>query len=66
MQENWRNKKKEAKERRAQEREAKRMENLGATILAQEKARKQFKAKWTSSACEEAGQKLHEFDQVGR
>ena len=55
MQENWRNKKREAKERRAQEREAKRMANSGAAILAPEEARKQFKEKWTSSACEELG-----------
>ena len=37
------------------------MANSAATILAQEEARKQFKAKWTNSACEEAGQKLHDL-----
>ena len=58
-------KKIEAKEKRAQEREAKRMGNSVAAILAQEEARKQFKAKWTITACEEAGQKLHDLIKLG-
>ena len=41
------------------------MENSSTAILAQEEARKQFKANWTSSACEEAGQKLHDLIKLG-
>ena len=41
------------------------MDNSAAAILAQEEARKQFKAKWTITACKEVGQKLHDLIKLG-
>ena len=41
------------------------MSNSAVAILAQEEARKQFKAKWTITACEEAWQKLHDLIKLG-
>ena len=58
-------KQREAKEKRAYEREVRRVENALEIIAAQEEAKRLYKAKWTSSACEEQGQKLHDLIKQG-
>ena len=51
-----RQKNREAQEKRAVEKEAKRLANTAEAMTAQEEAKKQFKANWTTKACEQVGQ----------
>ena len=57
--------KKIAQERRAHDKEAKRLANTAEAIASQEEAKKQFKEKWTTKACEQVGQRLHDLMKEG-
>ena len=58
-------KKRRGHEKRLAKKEAKRLANIAETMAAQEQAKKQFKANWTTKACEQAGQRLHESIKEG-
>ena len=53
-------KQREAKEQRAHKKQAMMTTNMPEIMAIQKEARRIFKANWTTSTCEEQGQKLHD------
>ena len=58
-------KQREAKEHRIHEKQARMTRNTPQIMAAQEEAKRLFKSKWTTSACEEQGQRLHDLIKKG-
>ena len=58
-------KQREAKEHRIHEKQARMARNTLQIMAAQEEVRRLFKSKWTTSACEEQGQRLYDLIKKG-